>query len=169
MDERGASKIGKHIAAQAARGLSQETVSHVEWVCRMSLRDVGSDSGVSLLGSDQPLAYWLADHYLFVATAEVVDENGAQKGLARVTSYKLTGGWSVELESRHSTFAGGFHREGLVTSWTFRAPEGQSFEFQGKVVISSTHEPGEPDDVEEFARAVAGQLGWLSEAEGDVD
>lgn len=86
--------------------------------------------------------------------------------LARVTSYKLTDDWSIELESRHSIFAGGLPREGLVTNWTFRAapdgraPDGPSFEFQGKVVISSTHEPGEPDDVEVFARTVAGQLGW---------
>lgn len=126
----------------------------------MTLRDVESDPGVSLLEPDQPLAYWLADRHLFVATAEVVDDNGAQKGLARVTSYRLTDDWSIELESRHSSFAGGFHREGLATRWTFRDPAGPSFEFEGKVVVSSTREPGEPDDVEQFARAVARQAGW---------
>jgi hypothetical protein len=127
----------------------------------MTLRDIESDPGVSLLEPDQPLAYWLADRHLFVATAEVADEDGAQAGVARVTSYKLTDGWSIEIESRHSTFTGGLHREGLVTSWTFRAPDGgSSIEFQGRVVISSTHEPGEPDEVEQFARAVARQAGW---------
>jgi hypothetical protein len=103
----------------------------------------------------EAIAFLLAPPELFEVRAAVGLEGGDASATTTMINYRLSDPeWTVRLESTPAAVTGGFGRQ---TKWEFLLGGNIIVAVLGEAMIRP--EPGE-DEAEEFARALADELGW---------
>ncbi len=103
------------------------------------------------------ILYWVGKTGgLGVAWANETDDECCE---FHVTSFHLgPAEWTIELTSTNATF-GPVADPGFLTNWEFRSGSFK-LEVGGQIIVRGGTGPGEPDEAETFAQALAHRLGW---------